>query len=338
MKTLDVYGIGNPLIDILVDVADSELSILGVDKGVMHLVEDEKRNRIISHIESKPKKVMCGGDCPNTMIALSNLGVKAAIAGKIGADDFGAMYDEQILSHKVISRLKKGSGHTGSSVILITPDSERTMNTHLGMCRNFTKEDVDEDMISSARFMYFTGYLWDTESQKEAILHAVSLAEKHGTKVVFDVADPFAVKRYRQEFLRLIEDHADIVFANEAEAKLLFDVDDAESAVSRLSSLCSIAIVKVGEHGAFVKKKDSGSLFIPSRKVKAVDTTGAGDIFASGFLYGLCKGMSLRDSGIFASYLASHIVAQKGAQFSKEKVSEILSDIKSGAWDFTSGL
>jgi sugar/nucleoside kinase (ribokinase family) len=175
--------------------------------------------------------------------------------------------------------------------------------------------------------------MWDTVSQKKAILYAMELAKKHGTKIVFDVADPFCVSRNRDEFKKIIA-NSDIVFANKEEAKILFDIDNPEKAVKHLSDRCEIGIVKVGKDGAFIGH--NGKIIkIKGRKVDAIDTTGAGDSFAAGFIFGLCSNYSIAKAGVFASYLASEIVTQKGAQFSDEVLNKIKKDLKSGAWEYT---
>jgi sugar/nucleoside kinase (ribokinase family) len=334
MKTTDIYGIGNCLMDILVNVEDSELNLLGLNKGIMHLITDEQRDKLVSYIDKKPKKMVSAGSCPNTMMSLAALGLRVILAGKIGTDSFGVEYEKQILQHGVVSHLKKSSFPTGSSIILISPDSERTMSTHLGACTQFTKDDFEKEGIANAGYLYFTGYIWGSESQKEAVQEALNTAHASRTKVVFDAADPFVVKKNRQDFLSIIKDHADIVFANREEAKILFDTDNPLVAVERLAELCSIAVVKLGAEGALIKQKGSETVRIPVNKVKAVDTTGAGDVFAAGFLYGQCKKMGIEESGVFAAFLASQVVCQIGASFSEEKRKEIVNKIKNGGRDF----
>lgn len=336
MKTIDVYGIGNCLIDILVNVDDSELKLLGLNKGIMHLVDDKKREELVSYIDEKPKRMMSAGSCPNTMMSLAALGLRVILAGKIGTDSFGAEYEKQVLQHGVVSHLKKSDFPTGSSIILISPDSERTMNTYLGACQQFTKTDLDKKSIAEANYLYFEGYTWDTENQKEAILEAIRAAKASNTKVVFDVADPFAVKRHKEDFLKLIKQNADIVFANKEEAKILCDTDNPAAAIEKLAEMCNIAVVKLGSEGALIKQKGSETVRIPVNRVTAVDTTGAGDVFASGFLYGQCKKMSMEESGVFAAFLASQVVCQIGASFSEEKRAEIIKKVKNGKWDFRS--
>ena len=226
MKELQVYGIGNVLIDIVSHADDNDLKALGLDKGIMKLVEGEERDRIVEFTSSHNSEYHCGGSAPNTIITLAQMGIKTALSGKTGKDDFGDRYEKQLKDHGVISYLTRDTGNTGSSIILVSPDSERTMNTSLENNQKYCKDDIQEEAIREAEYLYFTGYMWDTDSQKKALLKAISIAEDAGTKIVFDAADPFAVGRSKGEFCRLIDKHFDIVLANAEEARLMFGIED----------------------------------------------------------------------------------------------------------------
>ncbi len=326
----DVYGIGNPLIDILVKIEDSDLENLSIPKGIMSLINLQQREKILSYIDKKDKEYSCGGSCPNTMITLSALGAKTVLGGKTGNDEFGKIYEKQLIKHKNISSsLRSGKSATGSSIILITPDGERSMNTYLGSNREFDENDVDEKTLNLSSFFYFTGYMWDTENQKSAILKSLDICRKNGIKVAFDVADPFAVERYKKDFLKLIEERTDIVFANSEEAKILFNTDNPEKSVKELGLMNTLAAVKNGKKGSLVMDKKSEIITIPVLNDKGcVDTTGAGDTYAAGFLYGISKGMSAGEAGKYASIAASAIVAKIGAQFTEAEISELKPLIK----------
>lgn len=334
VSKLEVYSIGNILIDILADVEDSDLAQLKLDKGIMKLVAEDERTAILNHIESKDKVYNCGGSAPNTVIALASLGVKAGLSGKVGHDELGDKYISQLEDHGAKSFVSaEADGVTGTSIILISPDSERTMNTSLGINQAFNKTNVDPSAIKDADYFHFTGYMWDTDNQKEALLEAIKIAEENKTKIAFDLADPFAVERGKKDFMRLIEKHYNIVFANAEEAKILFDDDNPEKNAKRLNDICDIALVKDGKHGSYVAS--GGKIYnIPVHKVDSVvDSTGEGDIYASGFLFGQCKGYDLEKSGRFASWLASLIVQEMGAQFHEEKLQMIRAAIKDGSWN-----
>lgn len=328
----DIYGIGNPLIDIVSRVEDADLSTLGLDKGIMRLIDEEERAKILALLETKTKSYSCGGSCPNTLIALASFGLDACIAGKVGDDEYGDIYRKQVDETRTQSCLAAGEGPTGSSIILVTDDSERTMNTYLGVNRQFGPDDVDEAAAARARHFYFTGYMWDTELQKAAILKALEIAERNGRTVVFDVADPFAVNRNREEFLDLIRNHVSIVFANREEAKILFETDDPSESAARLAEICDIAVVKVGSRGSLVRK-GSSLVEVPAYPAEPVDTTGAGDMYAAGFLYGLIRGLSLFEAGECASYVASRIIVRHGAQFTTEERMEVAEAVAAGDWD-----
>ncbi len=331
MKT-SVYGIGNPLIDILAEVNDSSLEKLSLDKGIMKLVSFEEREKIMRHLEELGQKYStgCGGSCPNTMITLSAMGVKTALGGKTGQDEFGSLYEAQLNKHAdITSALVQCSSPTGSSIILITPDSERTMNTFLGANREFAEKDVNEAILDKADYFYFTGYMWDTENQKGAIEKCLDICRKKGKKVAFDVADPFAVKRYKDDFLKIIEKNVDYVFANNEEASILFEGAAPEKAASFIAEMGKTAVVKWGKKGSVIKSAKEDLIKIPVLGDKGrVDTTGAGDTYAAGFLYGLCRGKDIETSGRCASLLASAIVAKIGAQFTEDEALQLKEKLK----------
>jgi sugar/nucleoside kinase (ribokinase family) len=208
----------------------------------------------------------------------------------------------------------------------VTPDGERTMNTHLGMCQDFSIADIDESLLTKADIFYFTGYMWDTDSQKFAIKHALSIAKENRIKVIFDVADPFAVQRYRDAFLTLIEEEADVVFANQAELSILFDTKDINVAANSLGRIVNIAAVKLGKEGCLVI--ENGNLCkITSRPIIAKDSTGAGDMFAAGFIAALSKGYSGKAAGEIGGYLAEEIIQIPGAQFEKSVIKQLNVDL-----------
>jgi len=320
-----VYGIGNPLIDVIVNVTDQDLDNLGLHKGTMNLIDTKKRDELVSFISTKRDEPVysCGGSCPNTVISLSSLGINTTLAGKVGDDEYGKIYRDRLSSLNVKDNLAVSPNHTGSSIILVTPDSERTMNTFLGANRDFSPEDVVEEEISSATIFHFTGYMWDTENQKQAVKKALAIAKAKGIRVSFDIADMFAVGRYRDSFMELIKGNCDIVFANKEEARSLFDNYDAYECCRSMGKLCETAVVKNGKRGSYICYRGKIHEIPVQGPETPVDTTGAGDTYAAGFLYGQCKGYDIEKSGDIASLLAGQIIKQTGAQFSKEKSEEL---------------
>ncbi|MBL7013060.1 MAG: adenosine kinase [Candidatus Marinimicrobia bacterium] len=316
-----IYGIGNPLIDIVISIKDDDLNHLGIEKGVMHLVDEKRQDEILNYFKDSKPVYHPGGSAPNTMLACAGLDVSSLIAGKIGKDNFGNIYIEQAKKYGVISGLVQGSGKTGSSIILVTPDGERTMNTHLGMCREFSETDINKEQLAQSKYLYFTGYMWDTESQKGAIISAIELAKENNIQIVFDVADPFAVSRYQQDFLTLIENDINVVFANQTELAILFESDDYNSTSDRLIKMVNQAGIKLGKKGSLVLHGHNKTV-IPSSPVMAKDSTGAGDMYAAGFLASISKGLSSSKAGEIGGLLAEEIIQIPGAQFDVNKIKE----------------
>lgn len=318
-----IYGIGNPLIDILAYIDDEDLEKLSLYKGTMHLVDRDRHGRIIEYLKGKKLVYSPGGSCPNTMVTLRMLGIETTLAGGVGQDDLARIYREKLKGVGVVDELVTYDESTGTSIILLTEDRERTMNTYLGANRCFNSNDVNLKSLDEASIFYFTGYMWDTEAQKGAVTKALEHCKEKGIKVAFDVADPFAVGRYRQTFLDLIRNYCDIVFANSEEARYLFDNYDAYECCKSMSKLCHTAVVKNGKKGSWVAQDGRIVQISLQGSTNPVDTTGAGDTYAAGFLYGVAKGYSVEDCGEIASYLAGEIISNLGAQFPLSRSQEI---------------
>lgn len=319
-----VYGIGNPLIDLLCFVTDKDIENLSLFKGTMNLIDEDKRMEIVEYLNKKEIRYSCGGSCPNTMVTLKSLGIETTLAGGIGFDDLGKMYKSRLKELGVNDELVENNAATGTSIILVTEDRERTMCTFLGANRNFNKDDVNLESAKKADIFYFTGYMWDTDSQQGAIRKVLDIKKKSNFIVAFDIADPFAVGRYRQTFFDIIKEYVDIVFANSEEARYLIDNYDAYECSKSIGKLCKTAVVKNGKKGSYISH--DGKIYeIPVYGTnRPIDTTGAGDTYAAGFLYGVQKGYSVEDSGKIASILAGEIINQIGAQFSVEKSNELM--------------
>ncbi len=318
-----IYGIGNPLIDYLCSVNDEDLHNLGLNKGIMLLIDAKKQAEIIEYTKGREIKYSCGGSCPNTMVTLCSLGIKTTLAGGVGNDKLGEMYRKKLQESGVKDECVYKDAVTGTSIILISDDKERTMNTYLGANRLFDSSDINEESAKKSDIFYFTGYMWDTEPQQRAVKKVLDIFKNEGKTIAFDLADPFAVGRYRQTFLSLIKEYCDIVFANSEEARFLFDNYDAYECCKSMGKLCPIAIVKNGKKGSYISK-DRTIYRIPLYgNSNPVDTTGAGDTYAAGFLYGYVKGYDIETCGNIASYLAGEIISQLGAQFSQDQLDKI---------------
>jgi sugar/nucleoside kinase (ribokinase family) len=317
-KHYDVCGLGNPLVDILINVDDDFLKKNGLNKGIMHLIDKQRKDQLIEQVQDRDKVVEVGGSCPNTIATLALLDTRVGLAGKIGRDYYGKVFEEKIGEKGISSFLKIEDYDTGICTIFITPDKERTMNTYLGACREFRREDLSPDMVRKSRFLYFTGYMWDTKNQKEAVCYAIEIAKSSGVKIVFDIADPFAVERHRKDFRYISGNAADIVVANAQEAGLLYRKQSAADgflpdAVRYLGDLCELAIVTNGPDDTLISNNGIVCT-VPSFKSDVKDTTGAGDNFAAGFLFGLIKGYPVERCGRIASFIASKTIEKIGAQ------------------------
>ena len=314
-----IFGIGNPLIDVVIKASEKDLTSLGLTKGTMQLVDEKRQEQIINYFKGTKNNYFPGGSAPNTILACSGLGIHSHIAGKIGKDELGNTYIERVNEYGADSGIVFGDGRTGSSIILVTPDGERTMNTHLGMCQEYGSNDIDEKKLSKAKFFYFTGYMWDTDSQKSAIKKAIQIAQDNKVKIVFDVADPFAVDRNRDSFLRMIEKDVDIVFANQSELKILLDSEDIDFCVDNLMEIVNSGGIKLGKEGSLIFDNNKKYVIKPS-PILAKDSTGAGDMYAAGFLTSIAKGEEYGSAGEIAVHLAEEIIQVQGAQFEKDVI------------------
>ncbi|MCY3413350.1 MAG: adenosine kinase [Candidatus Heimdallarchaeota archaeon] len=323
-KIYDVYGIGNPLIDLLAKIEDNVLEKLKMHKGTMHLIDLDRRKEILEEVSLIA--YIPGGSCANTIQAAADFGLKVIYSGSIADDEFGRKFEHGMKEGGVITDLKFNSLPTGSSTILISPDAERTQNTYLGACQQYNINDIDEEKIAASEWLYFTGYMWDTNSQKEALTKAIEVAKNNDTKIVFDVADPFAVSRSKEDFVKIMKDGVYFVLANFEEAKMFTGKDSIPDMIEELRSYnIQMGVIKDGGNGSVIFDREN-SYKIPIFKVNAVDTTGAGDMYAAGILYGLVKGYDLERTGRIASYVAAKVVEGIGARLEyslKGKIDEI---------------
>jgi sugar/nucleoside kinase (ribokinase family) len=326
-KELDVLAICNVLKDIIIKVSEEELKDLGLEKGIMHLVSEEEQQRILTKLQDKDKKVEMGGSGANMMRTLAILGKKSSQAGMVGDDIYGEMCLARVNELGIKSNIKKSPiGNTGTSIILITPDGERTMNTCLGMSRCYTVDDIPEEDIKRSKYLLLTGYQWDTDNQIEAVNHAIRIAKANNTKIVFDLSDPFCVDRHRETFMNILEEYVDVVFANTKEANMLSGKSTEES-VKMLASLVDVAVVKLGAEGSWIMRGNE-SVKVPSTKVDVIDTTAAGDMYAGGFMFGLLNNMSLEDCGRIAGFCAETVIQNVGARIPDDLLSRAESHLE----------
>ncbi len=288
----DVLCIGNAIVDILARADDDFIVAKDLHKGTMHLIDAERAESLYDAMG--PAIEASGGSAGNTAAGIASFGGGAAFIGKVADDQLGDVYAHDMRAigvHFGTGRLV-GGAPTARSMILITPDGERTMNTFLGACQSLGPADIDEAVVSDAAITYLEGYLWDPPEAKEAFRRAASIAHAADRKVSLTLSDPFCVDRFRTEFLGLIRDGTvDILFANESELRSLYETASLDTAIAALAGDCALSAVTVGAEGALVVDRD-GVRKVPASPVDAVvDLTGAGDLFASGFLFGLARGL-----------------------------------------------
>ncbi len=318
---LEVTGIENAILDLLVRVEDRHLDEMGLDKGIMKLVSADEQRAILDHVLHRDGEVLepeieAGGSCANVLRAASRLGVETSYSSAVAHDDTGRLFEHGLEASRVRNRLARLDGVTGTSVILVTPDGERTMNTHLGVCRNYRAEHVPEDDIRRSRIFFTTGYIWDTPNQIDAIEHAIGIARDAGALLAIDVADPFAVARSRDHLMRHKEHGFDILFANAEEARMMTGLAP-EAAARELSETIEVVAVKDGVRGAWVRRGEEVH-HVPAHRVDVVDTTGAGDCFAAGFLYGMLRDLPIRTCCELGIEMAADTITHLGVKLSPD--------------------
>lgn len=325
----DVFGLGNALMDVQVFIDEKFLKIHNVPKGIMTLIEESRSREILESIGNLKTVFVPGGSCGNTMSTIAVLGGKSVFTYVVADDMYGRLYETKISERGVKSSAKlMSTGLTGTSIILTTEDAERTMLTHLGVCREFTKADIDFDEFSSSKIFHCTGYELDTPLQKEALKEAMKRAKKMGIKVSFDIADPFCISRNVDELKELVSEYVDILFGNKDEVKILTGIEDpieAGKAICKMGP--EIVLAKVGGEGSYVFSNGKCDRIPVYQASQVLDSTGCGDIYAGGFLYGYTQGYDLVKSAHIASYCASKIITVAGVQLEKLDINEIKSFI-----------
>ncbi len=312
----DVLTIGNAIVDVIVPIDPEFLKREGMDEGIMHLVDAERSAYLYDRMPAD-KRMISGGSSANTAAGVANFGGRAAFVGKVAQDDLGDIFAadfHELGVHYGVSRLTHGPA-TARSMILVSPGGERTMNTYLGACQQLTTADIKEAEIGGAAVTYMEGYLWDPPEAKKAFVVAAHFAHKHDRPTAITLSDPFCVNRYRDEFLDLMRSKTiDYVFANIEEAKALYRTDSLSEAVQQLAKDCELAAVTMGAQGAMAIR-DGEIVTVPAFPVNdVVDATGAGDLFASGFLLALARERDLKTALSAGCLAASEVISHIGAR------------------------
>ena len=311
----DVLGIGNAIFDVLVQTDEKFLADHGMTKGGMSLIDEARATSI--YRDMGPATEMSGGSAANTIVGIANFGARAAYVGKVKDDQIGRLYSHDIRAAGVAFETAPAAGGpaTGCSYILVTPDGERTMNTYLGAAQDLMPDDIDAAQIAASRIVYLEGYLWDPKNAKEAFVKAASIAHGAGRQVALTLSDSFCVDRYRDEFLDLMrKGTVDLIFANESELHSLYQTADFDTALKQLREDTKLGVVTRSERGCVVVSKQ-GVVAAPAYPIdKLVDTTGAGDLFAAGFLFGLVRNAGYENAGRLGALAAAEVIQHIGAR------------------------
>ncbi|MFI5374794.1 MAG: adenosine kinase [Candidatus Rokuibacteriota bacterium] len=314
MAELDVIGIGNALVDVLSHADEDQVTRQGLVKGTMHLV-DEARARALYEAMG-PGVEMSGGSAANTVVGVASFGGRAHYVGKVRDDQLGEVFGHDLRATGVgydTPRATSGPP-TGRCLILVTPDAQRTMSTFLGASVRLGPADVDRRLIARGKILYLEGYLFDPPEAQEAFRAAAALAHEAGRKVALTLSDPFCVERHRAAFLDLVEHHVDILFANELEICALYQVRDFDAALPHVRGHCELAALTRSAKGSVLVNGDRMHVVSAHPVEAVVDTTGAGDLYASGVLYGLAQGLDLPTCGRLGSLAAAEVIAHVGAR------------------------
>lgn len=323
----DVYGVGNALVDIQTKIGDPHLDGLGFAKGIMTLVDEPTQTRVLDSLDGSPLHRCAGGSAANTIIGVADFGGKAAYVGKVGRDELGDFFQKDMRELGVKIEVPATAGQTGTSVVLITEDAQRTMLTHLGVTVTLCPDDIVEAEIARAKFVYIEGYLFAGDSTRQAALRAIQLAKQNDVKVALTISDPFLVGMCRDLFWELITGPVDLLFCNLEEARSLTGLIDPVDCAQKIHSHAADVALTLGADGSLLMH--GGQVFpIEGVATKAIDTTGAGDMYAAGVLYGITNGLSWKQAGHLASHAAARVVAQMGARlqrkFTKAEIEELL--------------
>ena len=311
-----VVAVGNALVDVIAQTDEAFITLqsetYGMEKGAMTLIEQERAVQLYAQMPEGTET--SGGSAANTMAGFASFGGKGGFIGKVAEDELGKTFQNDIKSIGLqfdTQPLAIGT-QTGRCLICVTPDAQRTMNTFLGASVELGADDIDEELIGNAKVSYLEGYLYDRDQAKQAFVAAAEAAHRNGHRVSLTLSDPFCVDRHRSDFLNLVENHVDILFANEEEIKSLYMQQDFEDAKSAVSGHCEIAVLTRGEKGAVIIA-DGQEYVIPAAPVtEVVDTTGAGDQFAAGFLYGFTEGLGPEESGKLGALAAGEVISHIG--------------------------
>jgi sugar/nucleoside kinase (ribokinase family) len=325
MSSYDVYALGNALVDMEYEVSPEDLAHLNIDKGVMTLVDEAHQLRIMDHLRERPHHRGSGGSAANSIIALAQFGGTGWYSCKVADDELGHFYLKDLRDGGIATRDTRflEQGDTGRCVVLVTPDSDRTMCTYLGVSGNLSLHELDLDALKASTWFYTEGYLVTSETARFAAIEARKLAERSGVKTALSLSDPNMVRFFKDGLKDMIGERLDMVFANEEEAMGMAEADNLDDAVAYLKGIAREFAITRGPKGALVWDGQQ-AIDIAPVPVKPVDTVGAGDMFAGAFLYGLTQGWSHQRAGDLASAASAELVTSLGPRLSNSAVRSLL--------------
>ena len=332
MKKFDVYAIGNALVDIEYHATAHRLVELDIDKGVMTLIDEQRQNSLVAQLGESHESMTCGGSAANTIIALAQMGARTHLDCRVASDMTGQIFARDLHDSGVNSNLDfkpLPSGVTGKCLVFVTPDADRTMSTFLGVSAELDSSDIDVEAIKHSEYIYIEGYLASTENTRDAAIEARRIAENRNIRTSLTLSDPNMVKFFRESMVAMIGDKVDLLFANEDEAMELANTDNLDEAVQLFKKLAHSFAITRGREGALLF--DGVALIeVKPNQVQAIDTLGAGDMFAGAFLYGQSQGMSFHQSGDLASLASAKIVTQYGPRLKAAQTSALLESFSAG--------
>jgi sugar/nucleoside kinase (ribokinase family) len=328
-KRYDVYGIGNALVDIVTEVDRDFFERYSIEKGVMTLVDEKRQHELIHAIDMKRSKMSCGGSAANTIIGVSQFGGKGYYSCLVARDDLGRFFLQDLARNGVDTNLTAETsppGITGKVLVMTTPDAERTMNTFLGISSHISPQQIDENALLNSSYLYLEGYLVTSPSGLEAMREAKKIAERHNIRTALTFSDPSMVKYFSKQMQEVIGASVDLLFCNEEEAMIYTGTYNLEDAREKLKDVARHFVITLGANGAMIYDGDTFINIEPYR-VKAIDTNGAGDMFAGAFLYGITHGHSYAEAGKLASLASSRVVTQFGPRLEPGQVKKVLGEL-----------
>lgn len=314
-KAFQVVGIGNAMVDVLSHVDETLLTRLGVQKGIMQLIDTTRASELYDSMG--PAKEISGGSAANTIAGIAALGLRTAYVGKVKDDQLGTIFAHDLRAQGALYETPRApsdhSHETGRCIVMVTPDGERSMNTYLGVSEFLTPDDIDEALVSDTEWLYLEGYRFDGPHSHAAFAKAISACRRAGGRVSLTLSDPFCVERHRAEFLAMIRNDVDLLFCNEHEIRSLYQTNDLGIAMALAAKDVEITACTVGENGSYVLRGEE-ECYAPAADAKVEDVTGAGDLFAAGFFYGLAQAADLTACARMGNLAAAEVIGHMGAR------------------------